>query len=159
MEHIVDIADMKVSNQTGDTIVAYSLGSCIGLAIYDSQAGVGGVLHYILPNSAIDEVKAKSNPFMFADTGIPALFKQISALGAKKSRIKVFVAGGAEIMDQEGLFNIGRQNYSALTQILTRNNISIWKQAVGGYSNRTIKMEIGSGDIYLKTSGSGEVRL
>ena len=159
MEHILGVADMKVSNQPGDTIVTYSLGSCIGLAIYDPQAGVGGMLHYILPNSAIDAVKAESNPFMFADTGIPALFKQVYELGAKKSRIKIFVAGGAEIMEQEGIFNLGRQNYSALMQILNKNDVSIWKQAVGGYSNRTIKMEITSGNIYLKTSGLGEVRL
>nr|WP_320190581.1 chemotaxis protein CheD [uncultured Desulfobacter sp.] len=159
MEHIVGVADMKVSNRTGDTIVTYSLGSCIGLAIYDPQIKVGGMLHYMLPNSAIDPVKAKSNPFMFADTGIPELFKQIYALGAEKSRIKVFVAGGSEIMEQEGIFNLGRQNYSALMQILNKNNVSIWKQAVGGYSNRTIKMEITSGNIYLKTSGLGEVQL
>ncbi|WP_320043305.1 chemotaxis protein CheD [uncultured Desulfobacter sp.] len=159
MEHIVGVADMKVSNRTGDTIVTYSLGSCIGLAIYDPQIKVGAMLHYMLPNSAIDPVKAKSNPFMFADTGIPELFKQIYALGAEKSRIKVFVAGGSEIMEQEGIFNLGRQNYSALMQILNKNNVSIWKQAVGGYSNRTIKMEITSGNIYLKTSGLGEVQL
>ncbi|HKL81553.1 MAG TPA: chemotaxis protein CheD [Desulfobacter sp.] len=159
MEHIVGVADMKVSNRTDDTIVTYSLGSCIGLVIYEPQAVVGGMLHYMLPSSAIDAVKAESNPFMFADTGIPALFKQIYELGAEKSRIKVFVAGGAEIMDQEGIFNLGRQNYSALMQILTKNNVSIWKQAVGGYSNRTVKMEIASGNIYLKTSGLGEVRL
>jgi len=159
MEHIVGVADMKVSNRTDDTIVTYSLGSCIGLAIYEPQAVVGGMLHYMLPSSAIDAVKAESNPFMFADTGIPALFKQIYELGAEKSRIKVFVAGGAEIMDQEGIFNLGRQNYSALMQILIKNNVSIWKQAVGGYSNRTVKMEIASGNIYLKTSGLGEVRL
>lgn len=159
MEHIVGVADMKVSNQAGDSIVTYSLGSCIGLAIYDSKVGVGGMLHYMLPDSAIDDMKAKSNPFMFADTGIPTLFKQVYALGAEKYRIKVFVAGGAEIMEQEGTFNVGRRNYSALMQILTRNNVSIWKQAVGGNSNRTIKMDISSGAIYLKTSGLGEVQL
>ena len=159
MEHIVGVADMKVSNQAGDSIVTYSLGSCIGLAIYDSKVGVGGMLHYMLPDSAIDDMKTKSNPFMFADTGIPTLFKQVYALGAEKYRIKVFVAGGAEIMEQEGTFNIGRRNYSALMQILTRNNVSIWKQAVGGNSNRTIKMDISSGAIYLKTSGLGEVQL
>ncbi|WP_321494473.1 chemotaxis protein CheD [uncultured Desulfobacter sp.] len=159
MEHIVDVADMKISNQAGDTIVTYSLGACIGIAIYDSQAQVGGILHYMLPDSTIDNTKAESNPYMFADTGIPTLFKQAYELGAEKSRIKVFVAGGAEFMEQEGIFNIGRRNYSALMQILTRNNVSIWKQAVGGNLNRTVKMEIASGNIYLKTSGIGEVLL
>ena len=150
---------MKVSSQAGDTIVTYSLGSCIGLAIYDSDARVGGMLHYMLPDSGIDDIKAKQNPFMFADTGIPTLFRQAYALGAEKSRIKVFVAGGAEIMDQEGIFNIGRRNYAALMQILTKNNVSIWKQAVGGNSNRTVRMEITSGNVYLKTSGLGEVQV
>nr|WP_319495198.1 chemotaxis protein CheD [uncultured Desulfobacter sp.] len=159
MEHIVGVADMKVSNQTGDTIVTYSLGSCIGVAIYDPQAKVGGILHYMLPNSDIDREKAKDNPFLFADTGIPELLNKVYALGAEKSRLKVFAAGGAEIMDQEGIFNLGRQNYAALMQILNKDHIPIWKQAVGGYSNRTVKMEIASGNIYLNTSGLGEVQL
>nr|WP_321401905.1 chemotaxis protein CheD [uncultured Desulfobacter sp.] len=159
MEHIVGVADMKVSNQTGDTIVTYSLGSCIGVAIYDPQAKVGGILHYMLPNSDIDSGKAKDNPFLFADTGIPELLNQVYALGAEKSRLRVFAAGGAEIMDQEGIFNLGRQNYAALMQILNKDHIPIWKQAVGGYSNRTVKMEIASGNIYLNTSGLGEVQL
>lgn len=159
MEHIVGVADMKVSNQTGDTIVTDSLGSCIGVAIYDSQAKVGGILHYMLPDSAIDGEKAKNNPFLFADTGIPELLNHVYALGAEKSRIRVFAAGGAEIMEQEGIFNLGRQNYSALMQILNKHHIPIWKQAVGGYSNRTVKLEIASGNIYLNTSGLGEVTL
>jgi chemotaxis protein CheD len=159
MEHIVGVADMKVSNRTDDTIVTYSLGSCIGVAIYDPQAKVGGILHYMLPDSTIDGEKAKDNPFLFADTGIPELLKHVYALGAEKSRIIVFAAGGAEIMEQEGIFNLGRQNYSALMQILNKHHIPIWKQAVGGYSNRTVKMEIASGNIYLNTSGLGEVQL
>ena len=159
MEHIVGVADMKVSDQTGDTIVTYSLGSCIGVAIYDPQAKVGGILHYMLPNSTIDDEKAKNNPFLFADTGIPELLNQLYALGAEKTRLRIFAAGGAEIMDQEGIFNLGRQNYAALMQILNKDHIPIWKQAVGGYSNRTIKMEIASGNIYLNTSGLGEVQL
>jgi len=159
MEHIVGVADMKVSNQTGDTIVTYSLGSCIGVAIYDPQTKVGGILHYMLPNSVIDDEKAKDNPFLFADTGIPELLNQLYALGAEKSRLRVFAAGGAEIMEQEGIFNLGRQNYAALMQILNKDHIPIWKQAVGGYSNRTIKLEIASGNIYLNTSGLGEVQL
>ena len=97
MEHIVGVADMKVSNRTDDTIVTYSLGSCIGLAIYDPQTAVGGMLHYMLPNSAIDVVKAKSNPFMFADTGIPALFKKIYELGAEKSRSKFLLQAALKL--------------------------------------------------------------
>ncbi|WP_321492840.1 chemotaxis protein CheD [uncultured Desulfobacter sp.] len=149
---------MKVSNQVGDTIVTPSIGSGIGLVIYDPEARVGGILHYILTDSSIDEIKAKDQPLMFADTGISTLFQQAYLLGAEKTRIRVFVAGGAQIITQEKRFNIGQLNYTALTQILTRENVAIWKQAVGGNLNRTVRMDIATGHISLKTSGQGEVK-
>ncbi|MCG8549014.1 MAG: chemotaxis protein CheD [Desulfobacterales bacterium] len=159
MEHIVGIGDMKVSNQVGDIIVAPSICSGIGLVVYDPEARVGGILHYILTDSSIDEIRAKNKPHMFADTGIPTLFKQAYLLGAEKTRIRIFVAGGAQIINQERRFNIGQSNYTALTQILTRENIAIWKQAVGGNFNRTAGIDITTGHISLKTSGKGEVEL
>lgn len=159
MKHIVGVADMKTSNRAEDTIVTYSLGSCIGVVIYDPIAGAGGILHYMLPDSGIDADKAAARPFMFADTGIPRLFKQAYSFGAKKSRIKVFIAGGAEILDQKGFFNIGRRNYMALKKMLFRNNVLIDKEAVGGNVNRTVRLEIATGHIYVKTSGIGEEKI
>jgi len=159
MKQIVGVADMKVSNNPADVVITYSLGSCIGLVIYDPVARVGGILHYMLPESAIDKEKAAGKPFMFADTGIPRLFKTAYAMGAKKPRIRIFVAGGAEILDQNGFFNIGKRNYLALKKMFFKNKVMIDKQEVGGNINRTIRIEIASGDIFLKTSGSKEVRI
>nr|WP_321398463.1 chemotaxis protein CheD [uncultured Desulfobacter sp.] len=150
---------MKVSNQVGDTITAPSIGSGIGLVVYDPEARVAGILHYMLPDASIDETNAKNQPLMFADTGIPALFKQAYMLGAEQNRIRVFAAGGAQIINQEREFNIGQRNFSALAQILTCENVAIWKQAVGGNFNRTVAIDIATGHISLKTSGQGEVEL
>nr|WP_319493247.1 chemotaxis protein CheD [uncultured Desulfobacter sp.] len=150
---------MKVSNQVDETITAPSIGSGIGLVVYDPEARVAGILHYMLPDASIDETNAKNQPLMFADTGIPALFKQAYILGAEKNRIRVFAAGGAQIINQEKEFNIGQRNYTALSKILTRENVSIWKQAVGGNFNRTVAIDIATGKIFLKTSGQGEVEL
>jgi len=91
MNLIVGVSDMKVTNNIKATLVTYSLGSCIGISIYDSVARVGGLLHYMLPESNLDLEKAKKNPYMFADTGIPALFKAAYKLGAKKQRLKVII--------------------------------------------------------------------
>ncbi len=159
MKQIVGVADMKISSDLNDTIVTYSLGSCIGLVIYDPLAKVGGMLHYMLPDSTIDKDKARAKPFMFADTGIPRLFKQTYALGAKKQRMKIYIAGGAEILDQKGLFNIGKRNYMALKKMFFKNNVIINKQNVGGNVNRTVRLEIATGDIYVKTSGQSEEKI
>jgi len=159
MKQIVGVADMKVSNNPAESVITYSLGSCIGLVVYDPAVKVGGMLHYMLPESSIDQEKAAARPFMFADTGIPILFKTAYQLGAVKSRIRIYVAGGAEILDQKGFFNIGKRNYMALKKMFFKNNVIIHKQDVGGNTNRTVRLEIGTGDIYVKTSGAQEVKI
>ncbi|MFH2091953.1 MAG: chemotaxis protein CheD [Pseudomonadota bacterium] len=159
MKQIVGVADMKVSNRPEESIITYSLGSCIGLVVYDPVVKVGGILHYMLPESSIDKEKATARPYMFADSGIPRLFKAAYNLGAAKQRMKIYVAGGAEILDQSGFFNIGKRNYMALKKMFFKNNVMIDKQDVGGNINRTVRLEVGTGDIYVKTSGSREVKI
>ncbi|MBU1194068.1 MAG: chemotaxis protein CheD [Proteobacteria bacterium] len=159
MKQIVGVADMKVSNNPAESIITYSLGSCIGLVIYDPVVKVGGMLHYMLPESSIDKEKAAARPYMFADSGIPRLFKTAYSMGAVKQRLKIYAAGGAEILDQKGFFNIGKRNYMALKKMFFKNNVIIDKQDIGGNINRTVRLEIATGDIYVKTSGLGEVKI
>ena len=73
---IVTVADAKISNNPIDILATYSLGSCIAVCLYDPAVKIGGILHYQLPNSTLDSQKAKSKPFMFADTGIPLLLSK-----------------------------------------------------------------------------------
>jgi len=155
MEVFVGVGDMKVSNDPEVVLATYSLGSCIGLSIYDPLVRVGGILHYMLPESSLDRAKAKRNPYMFGDTGIPLLFTEAYRFGAKKGRMKVKIVGGAEILDQDGFFNIGKRNYLILRKMFWKNNVLIDFEDVGGSVNRTLKLEIGSGQTYLKVSGRG----
>ena len=159
MNLIVGVSDMKVTNDIKATLVTYSLGSCIGVAIYDSVARVGGLLHYMLPESSLNQEKARKNPYMFADTGIPALFKAAYKLGAKKQRIKVIVAGGAQVLGQKGLFNIGKRNETAVLKMFHKNNVIINYKDLGGTVNRNIKIAVNNGDAWIKVSGRGERKI
>ncbi|MBN1841798.1 MAG: chemotaxis protein CheD [Deltaproteobacteria bacterium] len=159
MNVTVGIADMKVSDDPAATLITHSLGSCIGVAIYDPVAKVGGMVHYMLPESKLDSNKAKSQPLMFADTGIPLLFKACYKLGAEKKRIISKVAGGSQIIDASGAFNIGKRNYAALRKIFWRNNVLVDAEDVGGTSNRTMRLNIATGELALKVYGRGEIIL
>ncbi len=159
MNIIVGVSDMKVSNNPGDMIITYSLGSCIGVAVYDREARVGGLLHYMLPESELDKEKAGRNPFMFADTGIPALFKAAYQLGAKKQRMKVVAAGGSQVLDQNGFFNIGKRNHTAMRKIFFRNNVLLDHENIGGVVNRTVRICMDTGEINIKISGQGEISI
>jgi len=155
MDVVVGVGDMKVSNNSEDILVTYSLSSCIGLAVYDPITKVGGILHYMLPESSLDGRKAEKNPYMFGDTGIPLLFKEAYKLGAQKGRLRIMVVGGAQILDQKGLFNIGKRNYTILRKMFWKNNVMTDFENVGGNSNRTLKLEIKTGQAWLKISGMG----
>jgi chemotaxis protein CheD len=109
----------------------------------------------MLPESSLDQEKAIKNPYMFADTGIPALFKAAYKLGAKKQRMKVVVVGGSQVLDQKGFFNIGKRNETVARKIFYKNNVIIGYKDVGGVVNRTVKIAVNNGDIWIKVSGKG----
>ncbi len=156
MKIVVGMADMRVTNDPESTLITYALGSCIGVSLYDPMAKVGGLLHFMLPESQIDLEKAQRNPWMFADTGIPLLFREMYKLGGDKRRIQVKVAGGAQVMDAEGYFNIGKRNSMALRKILWKNSVLIQAEAVGGNVNRTVRLVLSSGEVWVKTAGEEE---
>jgi chemotaxis protein CheD len=149
---IVGISDLKVSNNPTDVLITYALGSCIGVAVFDPKARVGGLLHFMLPDSSLDANKAKTTPAMFADTGITLLFKSSYAMGAEKKRMIVKVAGGASILDDTNYFRIGQKNITALRKIFWRNNVLIDSEDTGENFNRTVKLELSSGRCILKSS-------
>lgn len=150
---------MKVSQDPDSVLITYSLGSCIGVSIYDPVAKVGGLLHYMLPDSNLDKGKAEKNPFMFADTGIPILFKAAYKLGAVKQRMRVIVVGGAQVLDQKGFFNIGKRNHMALRKIFWKNKVMVDYEEVGGNVNRTIKLQVQDGVSWLKVSGQQFIKI
>ena len=159
MRKIVGVADMAVTKNPQEDLITFSLGSCIAVVIFDAMVKVGGMLHYMLPDSSMDQEKARKKPAMFADSGIPMLFKQSYSLGAKKNNIRVMIAGGSQILDENGVFNIGKRNYLALRQIFWRNNVLIAGEHIGGNVNRTVRLEMSTGRVFLKVSGIGEIEM
>lgn len=150
---IVGIADLAVSNNQSVTLTTYSLGSCLAVAIYDPVIRAGGLLHIMLPDSSIDPQKAAKQPGMFVDTGVPALFRAAYQLGAEKMRVRIAVAGGAQIMDSSGFFNIGKRNYETLSALFRKHGLTVAAEQVGGLVNRTIHLNLATGEVRLKVSG------
>jgi chemotaxis protein CheD len=153
---IVGIAEMVASNNQNVTLTTYSLGSCLGIAIYDPVVKAGGLLHIMLPDSTIDSVKAAKQPSMFVDTGVPALFRAAYQLRAEKHRMIICVAGGAQIMDSGGFFNIGSRNYDALGKLFAEHGLKIQAEQVGGMVNRTMHLNLATGEVRLKISGQAQ---
>ncbi len=147
---VVGIGEYAVSADPEATLVTYALGSCIAVAIFDPVSRIGGLLHYMLPDSSLDQEKAIQRPGMFADTGIPLLFQKAYQLGAVRSRIEVAVMGGAQVMDASETFNIGKRNHLALRKIFWKAGILVRSEDVGGTQSRTVRLELSNGRIVIR---------
>jgi len=156
---VVGISDCRVSNEPDASIVTYGLGSCIAVLAYDPLRKIGGMLHYMLPESSLDPKKAAGNPFMFADTGIPLLFEQVRAHGADPKKMSVRLVGGAQVLDPANVFGIGRRNYLAAKKILWKLGAFISHEAVGGEFSRTVRLDVGTGRSWLREGGKPENEL
>jgi len=120
---------------------------------------VAGMLHFMLPESQIDRAKAEQNPYMFADTGVPLLFRAAFQQGADRRRLTVRIAGGAQFLDDKGLFNIGKRNYLALRKILWKAGVMLHGELVGGTVSRTLRLEVESGKLWVREGGQTECEI
>lgn len=153
MLKIVGISEMLISREPGDVLVTYSLGSCIGMALYDPVAKLGGMVHCMLPLSKIDPQRAQAKPCMFTDTGVSLLIQELLNQGATKGDMTVKVAGAAELLDEKGLFKIGERNYAVLRKILQENGLAISAEDVQGTASRTLTLYMKDGRTTIKSAG------
>ena len=149
----VDIADLQVSGDPGCTLITYALGSCIAVILHDSKQRVGGMIHFMLPSSKTNPEKAEEKPAMFADTGVPLLFKKMYDLGCKKEDIVVKVAGGGKLYEDNGIFDIGKRNYTILRKLLWKNSVMIDSEDIGGSKSRTARLRISDGLVMIRSKG------
>lgn len=155
---VVGIADMVISGDPRDLIVTYALGSCLGVCVFDPVARVAGMLHLMLPQGSLSPEKAAQNPLMFADTGIPKLFLGSYALGAKKERMIVVVAGGASFnMNEDADLAIGQRNVAMLRKVLWKNGVILKKHELGGTEPRNMSLDVRNGEVSLGFGGESRV--
>ena len=152
MKYVVAVGDMKIG-QNVDMIVTHALGSCLGLMVYDPIAKVGGLLHAMLPLSKINPDKAKTNPYMFVDTGVPTLFKALYEIGGQKSRMVIKAAGCGNPLGKNEMFKIGERNYTVLKKLFWKNSILLEAEDVGGTISRTVYLELATGQTVISSGG------
>jgi len=150
----VGIGEFAVSDVTSEVVVTHALGSCIAVCIWDATASVAGLLHFLLPDSAVNPERARQQPAAFANTGLPIFFQAAYALGLDKKRCRVRLVGGAEVagLGGAGSLNVGKRNLLAARNILWRNGLLIHSEAVGGTIPRSVMLHVGDGRIEI-TSG------
>lgn len=151
MKTIVGVSDLRVSGNFDEELITFALGSCLGVAVYDPEKNVGGLLHAMLPLSKMDHEKAKSNPAMYVDTGLTHLLNRCYDMGAASRNLKIYVAGGASMKqsEDEDYFKIGKRNITVLRKLLWKNGFMIHALDVGGMASRTMMLRMSDGVVFI----------
>ncbi len=156
----VGVGDYAASNTPGDVVRTIGLGSCVGVILLAPRQRAVGLLHIALPDSSINLKRAENKPGTFADTGIPAVLKEMKKLGVTSSRdLAVKLAGGAAIMDSNNIFNIGKRNILAARKILWKYRLGALAEDVGGNISRSVTVDVNTGKIVISSPGRGDWEL
>jgi chemotaxis protein CheD len=151
----VGMADLR-SSVHPCMITTLGLGSCIGIALYDSYTKVSGLAHIMLPYSTT--IRNNSNLAKFADTGIKKLLDDMIDLGAKKRNINAKIAGGSQMFkfsQMSEIMKVGERNAEASKKVLEELDIPLLAEDVGGSYGRTVELYSGDGKFLIKTIGHG----
>lgn len=149
----VGMADLNIC-KSPDIITTIGLGSCIGLTFYDPVSKIGGLVHYMLPDST--QMRNNSNIAKFADTGIEELLRQVVKAGANRNRLVAKIAGGAKMFEVSGMSNvsnIGERNALAAKQKLRELRIRLIAEDTGLNYGRTVELHCDTGEFYIKAIG------
>lgn len=151
-EIFVNMGEIKVS-AGDDVLITVGLGSCVGVALYDSESKVGGMAHVFL---AASKDRAGSEPGKFADTAIPALLEAVVRAGGKRSQLVAKIAGGANLFPKltQASLNVGLQNVAAVKKHLALHKVPLRGEDVGGNSGRKMLLYVQKGKVMVQSIGS-----
>jgi chemotaxis protein CheD len=159
----VHIGDVVASKDSDDVLVAYGLGSCVVICLYDPMAKVGAMLHALLPTTP-DAGRFAGKPAKYVDQGVPLLVNAYLKLGARRIWTVAKMCGGAQMLEAaslramsglDGHLNVGDRNVLAAQKALRSSGLRLKAQATGGRAGRTVKLHLASGEVTVKTLGNG----
>lgn len=152
---VLGVGDYGASNTPGDDVKTFALGSCVSVILLDPKTRTVGMAHVALPDSSINKAKAGEKPGYFADTAIPALLAQMTKFGCdpRGKGMVVKLCGGANVMDTNDTFQIGKRNALAIKKILWSYGMGAVSEDLGKNYSRTVTISVSAGQVTLSSPG------
>lgn len=135
---------------SGESYLAHSehkllkalLGSCVGVALYDKENDIGGIIHLLLPEPA--DADSQWRPEVYAKTGLPLFLKKLEEAGANKANLVAITAGGAlfgQVSKRDVDLNIGGRTIEEVLRVLSRAHIPVIREETGGFSPTVLQLD------------------
>lgn len=134
---------------TSPCAISTILGSCVAVCVWDEQAGVGGMNHYLLPHFA----GRGASSARFGNVATELLLSRLEDNGARRQGMRAKIFGGANVLEAlRGISgSLGRSNVELARKLLQEAGIPIVAADVEGPRGRKL--------VFRTDDGSALVRL
>ena len=113
------------------------LGSCVAACIRDPKTGIGGMNHFMLPESS-DKRDVVSSSMRYGGYAMEVLVNQLVKLGANRSRLEAKVFGGGAVLRGFTTVNVGERNSEFVLEYLHTERIKVVSQDLMGLYPRKV---------------------
>jgi chemotaxis protein CheD len=107
-----------------DMVLVTVLGSCVAACLRDPAARVGGMNHFMLPDTSQDE-SIISKPTRYGIYAMELLINDILRRGGRRERLEAKVVGGANVLRGFGAGTVGERNASFVVRFLKTEGIRL----------------------------------
>ncbi len=139
-----------------NVIVTTTLGSCVAACLYDPDAGIGGMNHFLLPDAGLDTLSLASR---YGSAAMEQLINRLLSVTGRRDRLRAKVFGGANVnLTTLRSSNIGERNVEFVMEYLATEGIPTLSWDVGGTSARAVRFFPASGRSQRRLIGTEGVR-
>jgi chemotaxis protein CheD len=158
-EMTIACGDYGVRYGEGMVLQTGSLGAGVAVVVLDAPSRTAGLAHVALPVAPALSNKTTDHPGFFADSAIQSLLAALRESGVHKDagELTVKIVGGTNVLDQNGVLDLGKRNVEAVRQALQQANLQIETAETGGRFSRSVKVYADSGMVEMITPGHGSV--
>lgn len=143
----------------GETLVAYGVGTCVAVGLFDSTSRVAALAHTVLPR---EPTASTAPPGKFADTTVQAMLRDMVDRGAGYGSIRAWLVGGATVFPMADLDlppDVGEATAAAAREQLAALDVPVVAEAVGGDDGRTVEFDITTGEAVCRRADGERQRL
>jgi chemotaxis protein CheD len=125
------------------------LGSCVAACIRDPKTGLGGMNHFMLPESS-DRGDLVSSSMRYGGYAMEVLINQLVKMGANRSRLEAKVFGGGAVLRGFTTVNVGERNSEFVLEYLQTEHIKVVSQDLMGLYPRKVYFFPASGRVMVR---------
>jgi len=155
----VNLGEIRLARSTADELVAFGLGSCVAVCVWDPNGPLAAMAHVVLPRSSNGHGAGSHSPELsgkYADQAIARLVKLLSDAGGAPMQAQWKLVGGAHVLQVPGLPPIGEHNVMALRDALRQHGLRITAEDVGGHAGRTVRLSAADGTLLVRSANGDE---